>query len=491
MRERRGIRKPFYFALVRAFMVLAALCTAYPQAYAKDKTFYVPLNRSELVVTGSDMGEVIITDPDVADVYVHGKNKISVIGKAIGTTTLRIFSPNNALLRSMDVVVTYDLPAIRKALREFLPGERVGVELVNTRIALTGEVTSAESAATAMEIAEQFVQGKLTESELTKRTVTASDDTASQSPVLNLMKISAGQQVMLRIRIGEVQRSVLRNLGVNLQAVKDGSFGFKIGTGTGIPTGGLVGLNGTNVGNFEPSSNSFGSSSFGYRNNSGDGLGAAIDALEQDGLVKILAEPNLVALSGEQAEFLAGGEFPIPVPQGNSGTNTIEYRQFGVALRFTPYVLGPNRIRIQVNPEVSEPSNDRAFTLPNGTQAPSLITRRASTTVELAPGESFMIAGLIRDNITSSINQLPGASEIPILGALARSTSFQRNESELVIAVTPYLVDPLRSGDVKLPTDNFRPASTMETMFYGALGKVFGSRSQAPSMEGPVGFITD
>lgn len=475
-------------------MTLATMLTAYPQAYAKEKPFYVPLNRSELITTPSDMGEVIITDPDVADVYVHGKNKISVIGKAIGSTTLRVFSPNNALLRSMDVVVTYDLPAIRKALREFLPGERIGVELVNTRIALTGEVTSAQSAATAVEIAEQFVQGKLSDAELTTRNVIASDDTNRASPILNLMKISAGQQVMLRIRIGEIQRSALRNLGVNLQAIKNGSLGFQIGTGTGLTAAGIPPapiVNTVPLGTFRNASNSFGSGSFAYNNGDGDGFGAAIDALERDGLVKILAEPNLVALSGEQAEFLAGGEFPIPVPQGGLGTTTIEYRQFGVALRFTPYVLTENRIRIQVNPEVSEPSNDRAFETADGLVAPSLITRRASTTVELAPGESFMIAGLIRDNITSQIDQLPGASEIPVLGALMRSTSFQRNESELVIAVTPYLVDPLKSGNVKLPTDNFRPASTMESMFYGALGKVFGSASQTPSMEGPVGFITD
>lgn len=473
MSERRGIRNPFYCALVWCVMVLASLFTAYPQAYAKEKAFYVPLNRSELVITNGDMGEVIITDPDVADVYVHGKNKISVIGKAIGTTTLRIFSPNNQLLRSMDVVVTYDLPAIRKALREFLPGDRIGVELVNTRIALTGEVSSAQSAATAMEIAEQFVQGKLSEAEQLQRTGRAADDTSTLSPVLNLMKISAGQQVMLRIRIGEVQRSVLRELGINLQAVNAGRAGFEIATGSSA------------------AGTAFGTIGFNAFQGDGDGVGGALDALERDGLVKILAEPNLVALSGEQAEFLAGGEFPIPVPQGGLGSTTIEYRQFGVALRFTPYVLSENRIRVQVNPEVSEPSNDRAFETEDGLIAPSLITRRASTTVELAPGESFMIAGLIRDNITSQISQLPGASEIPILGALARSTSFQRNESELVIAVTPYLVDPLKSGDVKLPTDNFRPASTMESMFYGALGKVFGSRSQTPSMEGPVGFITD
>lgn len=483
MGKRMVDRSQFWYLFCLGLLALVTLLTSYPHAYAKEKPFYVPINRSELIITSSDMGEVIIADPEIADVYVHGRNKISVIGKAIGTTTLRVFSPSNTLLRSMDVVVTYDLPAIRKALREFLPNERIGVELVNTRIALTGDVTSAQSASTAIEIAEQFLQGKLSERDVTRRDTLAADDTGRKSPILNLMKISAGQQVMLRIRIGEISRSALRNLGVSLQAVRNGSLGFRIGTG------GIANQVGTIAANIAAATDSFGQLEFSKSVSSG-AFGAAFDALEQDGLLKTLAEPNLVALSGEQAEFLAGGEFPIPVPQGNQ-TTTIEFRQFGVALRFTPTVLSENRIRIQVNPEVSSISNDGAIRSDDGLSIPSIVTRRASTTVELAPGESFMIAGLIQDNITSQINQFPGASELPILGALFRSTSFQRSETELVFAVTPYLVDPLKSGDIKLPTDNFRPASTMEAMFYGALGKVFGTRTPAPSAEGPVGFITD
>ena len=173
---------------------------------------------------------------------------------------------------------------------------------------------------------------------------------------------------------------------------------------------------------------------------------------------------------------------------------TIEYRPFGVALRFTPHVLSENRIRVQVQPEVSDISNDRTFETQGGIVAPSLVTRRASTTVELAPGESFMIAGLISDTTTANIDQLPGMGEIPILSALFRSTSFQRNETELVIAVTPYLVDPVKSDAVKLPTDEFRHATFLESMFYGALGTVDrASRRLAdnPSLEGPIGFITD
>lgn len=449
--------------------------------------FYVPLNRSELITTTSDMSEVIVTDPDVADVFVHGKRKVSVIGKTIGQTTLRAFDTNHKLIRSMDVTVTYDLPAVRRALREFLPTERIGVSMVNTRMALTGNVSSAEAAATALEIAEEFVRGKLTaEQAETRKKRTDSEN----SPVINLMKTAAGQQVMLRIRIAEIQRNSLKNLGVNLTAAgTDGGMGFLIGTGTGQfgdrsgdnPAFGYNRFFGTS------GAESFGSVGASYT--SGEvGIGAMIDALEQDGLLKVLAEPNLVSLSGEQAEFLAGGEFPIPVPQ-QLGTTTIEYKPFGVALKFTPYVLSANRLRIQVQPEVSEISNQNTIGTDDGFTAPSIITRRASTTVELAPGESFMIAGLIRDGMSSQINELPGVGEIPVLSALFRSTQFQRNETELVIAVTPYIVDPVKDGDIKLPTDDFRPASFTESIFFGALGSNRGLRD--PSLEGPSGFMTD
>jgi pilus assembly protein CpaC len=469
--------------------LLAAALLASPLGAlaASPSVFYVPINRSELVTTTADMSEVIVTDPDVADVFVHGKRKVSVIGKTIGQTTLRAFDADHKMIRSMDVMVTYDLPALRRALREFLPNERIGVSMVNTRMALTGTVSGAEAASTAMEIAEEFVHGKLTadQAETRKKIDSANEN----SPVINLMKIAAGQQVMLRIRIGEIQRNALKNLGVNLTAFNGGENGFLIGTGTG-QFGDHSGDNPVfGAGKFFGASaaDSFGTIG-GNATIGGTQLAATVDALEQNGLLKVLAEPNLVALSGEEAQFLAGGEFPIPVPQ-QLGTTTIEYKPFGVALKFTPFVLSPNRLRIQVQPEVSEISNSNTISTGDGFVAPSIITRRASTTVELAPGESFMIAGLIQDNMSSQINQLPGIGEIPVLSALFRSTQFQHNESELVIAVTPYLVDPLKGTDIKMPTDDFRPASFTESIFFGALGSNRGLKD--PSLEGPSGFMTD
>lgn len=473
-------------ALAACLMVIGASDAVAASNSGTGAVFYVPINRSELITTKSDMAEVVITDPDVANVLVHGKRKVSIIGLSVGQTTLRIFDSNHKLIRSTDIYVTYDLPAVRRALKQFLPNERIGVTMVNTRMALTGDVSSANAAATAMDLAAEFTRGKLSPEEaITRKTEQAGEQT---SPIINLMKISAGQQVMLRIRIGEAQRSAVKNLGVSLQALGSSDFPLALGTGFGRAITGATGDTRTfTYGSYQLSTDSY--SFLAAKTPGRSGIGAGLEALERDGLIKILAEPNLTALSGEEAQFLAGGEFPIPVPQ-QGGVTSIEYKPFGVALKFTPYVLSPNRIRIQVNPEVSQTSNDNSISTSSGFVAPSIITRRASTTVELAPGESFMIAGLMRDDINSSIDQIPGAGDIPVLGALFRSTAYKRNETELVISVTPYIVDPMKASDVKLPTDDFRPASFMETIFFGALTHDSGG-DKDPSLEGPTGFMTD
>ncbi len=479
------MRRPVLWASVFTVALSCFACGDVQAAGSASSKFYVPLNRAELLTTKSDIAEVIISDPDVANVVAHGKRKISVLGIQPGQTTMRIFDANHRVIRSADVYVTYDLPAVRRALKEFLPNERIGVSMVNTRIALTGEVSSAASAASAMEIAEEFVHGKLKGDEVESRKV--QDGVQSISPVINLMKISSGQQVMLRIRIGEVQRNAVRNLGISLQALGASAPNFMLGTGIGrlAPATSGSTTQAFSYGTINASSDAFMNASI--YSNGGDGIGAAIEALERDGLLKTLAEPTLTALSGEEAQFLAGGEFPIAVPQ-QLGTVTIQYKTYGVALKFIPYVLSKNRLRIQVQPEVSEISNENQLVI-SGFVAPSIVTRRASTTVELAPGESFMIAGLLRDNVTTTIDQLPGAGDIPVLGALFRSTAYQRKETELVIAVTPYLVDPIKDSDMKLPTDDMRPATFFESVFFGAVASNRGSKLSSP--EGPTGFMTD
>lgn len=476
------------FKCVRVLVLALVLgCSAVSASVASD--VLVPVSRSELVEVPVEMGEVIVADPTIADVYVHGKNKVSIIGKSLGQTTVRIFDPESKLIRTIDVVVGYDLPAIRKALKEFLPYEAVGVEMVNTNIALTGQVSSISAADKALKIVNEYVEPSFS------ATAEASDSDGFDPKVINLMTVTAGQQVMLRVRVGEMRRTAIKNLGMNLQAIKTGSDTvFSIATGGGInsfvngstlpfgtysiPTDGADSARGIVGGT--------------YLNNSGNGVSGLLEALERDGLFKILAEPNLVAMSGEKAQFLAGGEFPIPV-QADDGQISIKFKPFGVSVNFLPTVLTESRIRVQVEPEVSEISSEGAIVI-GGIEIPAISTRRAKTTVELSPGESFMIAGLILDKMQSSVEQLPGVGELPVLSALFRSTAYQREESELVLAITPYLVDPMLSGDVKLPTDEFKPASVMESFFYGALGSLSDDAervSQTPSLEGPIGFMVD
>lgn len=454
---------------------------------------FVPLNRAELVTTNADIGQVIVATPEIADVYAHGLRKISVIGKRLGKTNVRIFDKQNNVIRAFDVDVGYDLPAIRRTLWQFMKDEPIAVDMVSTNLALSGEVSSPAAAEKAVRIVEQFMDsGPASGSGGGSQAEAQANANSGNLPthkVLNLMKVVSGQQVMLRVRVGEVRRTAVKQLGMGNHFIYNfGKAAIELGTGS------MNNLNdATNV--FSTSGDSTAAGGVVYNGNKFS-LGAVIEAMEQDGLFKTLAEPNLVAMSGEEAEFLAGGEFPVPVAQtsGNGGsTNTVQFKPYGVAVKFIPFVISENRIRMTVQPEVSEIDRSES-TSGNGLSIPGVTTRRAKTTVELAPGESYMIAGLLSDRTNTNISEVPGVAEIPILSALFRSNAFQRNETELVIAVTPYIVDPLKATDVRMPTDDFRPASTMERIFYGALGTLSGNAdriSQNPSLEGPVGFMMD
>ncbi len=481
--------------LVFLCVVAIACVSSISPSYAKGNHsgVYVPINRAELISTNADIGQVIVANPNIADVYAHGMRKISIIGKDLGRTNVRIFDKQNNVIRAFDVDVGYDLPAIRKALWQFLKDEPVSVEMINSNIVLTGEVSSAAAAERAVKIVEQFTGPTGVAGAAAAAQQGGGEGELPKHTVLNLLKVVSGQQVMLRVRVGEIKRAALKRLGTSLQASHVGGK-VALGGGTG---GGLDAFSSSGagqIGTFQGSDPVF-SRLFTTYDGSKLDLGLMIEALEQDGLFKVLAEPNLVAMSGEEAEFLAGGEFPIPVAQGSGGgtTTTVEFKPYGIAVKFVPFVLTENRIRVSVQPEVSEIDRSESTTA-GGAAIPGVTTRRAKTTVELAPGESFMIAGLLSDRVNTNISEVPGVAEIPVLSALFRSTDYQRNETELVIAVTPYIVDPLKSSDVRLPTDNFRNASMMERVFYGALGSMSGNAdriSQNPSLEGPIGFMTD
>ncbi len=387
-------------------------------------------NQAELITLPQDMTRVVIADRKVAGVVKHSARKVSIIGHDLGSTDIR-FMNGNRIARQVNVTVTHDFPSIRKTLQELFPNETVGIAPVQDAVALTGVVSNAEAARNIVNVVEKMIGH---DSEV---------ENLGNKGVINLMKLREGQQVMLRVQVGEIRRDAVKNMGLGAHAV-------------------------LTQGN------------------------AVLGALEKDSLFKVLAEPNLVAISGETADFLAGGEIPLPVPQGD-GTMSVAYKPFGVGVKYTPFVLSNKRIRLVVESEVSE-LGDRVPMVANTYSIPSISTRRAKTTVELAPGESFMIAGLMSDNHKSNISEVPGLASIPVLSALFRSVEFQRNETELVIAVTPYLVDPIEHKDLSLPTDNFRVPSTVGMFFFGELG---AANDDAPvplkeqGLEGSVGYMLD
>lgn len=475
----------YVYRFIAGLIVAAGI--ALPAHHAAAEGLQVAVNRSEIITLDEPMKEVMVADPVTADVVVHGTQKVSIIGRRLGRTSVRVLGENSKILRDIDVQVGFDLADLRRILKNYFPDESIAVETVSNNIALSGIVSSVEVAEKAVRIAKEYVK----EARGLSATGNATTTEEESSGVINLMQIRSGQQVMLRVRVGEIQRSALKRLGASLGIATDR------GGSTTVFEQGNQTMFFAEGGDFDadPIFERFAENSFfGTLWSAGSvQVRAALDALERDGMFRILAEPNLVAISGERAEFLAGGEFPIPVVQGNEGQISVTFRQFGVAVQFLPIVLSEDRIRLQVQPEVSELSEAGSISV-SGFNIPALSSRRARTTIELSPGETLMIAGLIRDQTNTTVNETPGLSEVPILSSLFRNTSLQRTETELVIVVTPYLVDPVTGTDVKLPTDNFQPPSVMDMFFYGALGAVTNetlAKSQRPRVEGNVGFMMD
>lgn len=448
--------------------VLSVIAINIPAYAGEAMSLVVPVTRSEVITLPSSMSKVVIADRKVAGVVKHSGNKVSITGNGMGVTDIRFYGSNGRIITQVNVRVSHDLPSIKQTLHTFFPNENIGVELLNDAIALRGSVSDAEVAAKAVSLVKEFLRSA------------SYTDKGSEHAVVNLLNVRSGQQVMLRVRVGEIQRTALKKVGLSLQGMRNaGNVSMPFATGGGI---------GNAIGTVTSDANIFGVGSIIYDSANLD-LSATLDLLEQDGLFKVLAEPNLVSISGEAAEFFAGGEFPVPTPQDNNAISA-EFKKFGVQVEFTPLVMAQNRIRLVVEPEVSELSTDGAISF-SGYSIPSVSSRRAKTTVELAPGESFMIAGLIKDEMSTSINQLPGLGSIPILSALFRSTAFQRKETELVIAVTPYLVDPVASTEISLPTDNFREPTMLESIFVGALGYANNMPIDQKGLEGEVGFILE
>lgn len=401
----------------------------------------VPVNKSQVVSADRAIGRAMIGNAEVADVLPISERSVYVLGKQFGTTSLTLYDRANRVIAVMDVEVGPDVESLRGQLSQLVPGQPVDARISAGSILLTGMVSDAGVANRAAQIAKAYAGDK----------------------VINLITLGGSQQVMLEVKFAEVNRTVGERLGVSgFGLSRGGSFSAAVGEGASYDS-----QNGLRLGGI--------ADSFGIFNKSFSigrlGIDATLEALERKGLAKTLAEPTLVAISGERASFLAGGEFPIPVVQsgsngGNGNAITVEFKPFGVSLGFTPTVLGDKVISLIIEPEVSSIDPSASITV-NGLVVPGLQTRRASTTVELRDGESFAVAGLLRRDFQTTVRQLPLLGSIPILGALFRSSSFQKGETELMIVVTPRLVAPLRPEQVRLPTDRIGDPQPADILLNG------------------------
>ncbi|MEE4316867.1 MAG: type II and III secretion system protein family protein [Erythrobacter sp.] len=441
--------------LAAALLASAALAAAPAQAQSTGADIHagdleVAINKSQIVTADRVIDRAMIGNDTIADILPVSDRSIYILGKAVGTTSLTLYDKTNRVIAVMDISVGPDVEALRVQLDEMFPGQTIDARLTNGKLMLTGLVKDAGVAGRAAQLASVF----------------AGDN------VINMLAVGSPQQVMLEVRFAEVSRTVGEKLGVSgFAGSLDGDFRGVTGSGASARSDGIGG----NRLEIDPLLDQFGIFSALFQIGDVD-IEAFLNVLEEQGLSKTLAEPTLVALSGEKASFLAGGEFPIPVVQGLGGAGTggaggqgaitIQFKSFGVSLGFTPTVLGDSVINLIVEPEVSSLDPSSSVTI-NGLTVPGLQTRRASTTLELRDGESFVLAGLLRTEFTTNVQQLPILGSIPIIGSLFRSTQFQKGETELLIVVTPRLVKPIRPDQVRLPTDRVADPDAAETLLFG------------------------
>ncbi len=446
----------------------AAPAIAEPTSAKPAETLTLSKNTGTLVRLSEPMSDVFVANDTIADVQVRSSNQLYVFGKGAGETTIYATSKSGRVVYAANVRVGNNLSSVGEMLHLAMPEASVQVTPMNNLVLLTGTVANPDDVAEATRLTQAYV--------------------GDGTQVVTRLRTATPLQVMLKVRIAEINRSMLKKVGVNLLN-RDSGTGHLFGIGQGNPgtinvvkgpANPLTGVQQETV-TGATFSNLVGGTTLGlFGHIFGTDLLGTLDLMQNDGFVTTLAEPTLTALSGETASFLAGGEFPIPVSQA-IGAVTIEYKQYGVGLAFTPIVLADGRISMRVRPEVSELSDAGSVTL-NGFVVPALTTRRAETTVELGSGQSFMLAGLLQNRNNNSIQKAPFLGDLPILGALFRSTSYQRNETELVIIVTPYLVRPV-SGQLADPTQGYR-APTDAQMILG--GQTFSGVSGPAAAEPPV-----
>lgn len=455
------------------------------------KRITLSLNKGAIIELPADARDVMVSNPAILDAMVRTSRRTYILGKMVGQANVFFLDGEGNQILNIEVQVERDVAPLSRMLKRYLPSSRIEVAALNDRVVLSGFVPSASASMQAQEIATKFIGDEL------------------QDGVVNLLSIDANEQVMLKVRIVEMQRTVSKQFGVSWDAYfsPDGDITGFLPDGTPTTDGDTI----VSFGNENPFSllgKALSNTGIvGTNAGSTGGVSALLQLMERTGLVKTLAEPTLTAISGEPANFLAGGEFPVPTGRDRDGNVNIVFKQFGVGLGFTPVVMDEGRISLRISTEVSElattgsllaggstiTNEDGSTTVIGGISVPALRVRRAESTVELPSGGSLVLAGLLQENVSQNIDGLPGAKDVPVLGALFRSRDFQSDETELVIIVTPYLVRPVNERDIKTPADGFSPPSDMGTILLGRLNSVYGVGNQSASSDwqGPVGHIVE
>jgi pilus assembly protein CpaC len=487
--------------VVSTLIMLLATVGAASAAYAQAAGFQtlptgasidmsIPLFKSRVVVVDLPTSRVAVGNPDVADIVVIGPTQMYVLAKDIGTTNVLFWGRDNRLIGSINLEVVHDLDGLKAKLHQLMPSEPIEVYSAQRSIILKGRASNV----LAMDAAVRVAEGYLAQVQTAKKTQEFEQSSGSKredksvGSVINLIEVGGSQQVMLEVKVAEISRTELKRLNANFNAISkgaDGAFGGVNGGATfpdvlfapdDVRLPALPGVTpwGPAIDEFAPNPLTIANQGlFGTFVDQNFLFNLAIDAAKEKGLAKVLAEPTLTTLTGQEAEFLSGGQFPIPVSNGLNGV-TIEFKKFGVGLKFLPVVLSDGRINLKINVSVSELVDTASLVLQSQgaslrTFVPSLRERSASATVELGDGQSMGLAGLIDDNLRELVTKFPGLGSVPILGALFRSSQFQKGQTELVILVTPHLAKPVAPGSVTLPTDKFVEPSDADFYLRGRI----------------------
>jgi pilus assembly protein CpaC len=458
----------------------------------------VPLYQSRVVTVVTPANRVSVANPDVADIVVISPTELYVLGKDLGTTNVLLWDNSNHLIGAINVEVQHDLDSLKRKFAELLPGQPIEVRASQRSIVLSGRVSDVEAMNAATRIASTFLAQVQTakQTEEFKQGSSSKREDKSVGEVINLLQVGGAQQVMLEVKVAEIARTEVKSLDAQFNSIARGLGNFTVGGvngGATFPPALFVPSNAKLPVFSTPTNSGVPAQPFGpaiteflptTQSITAQGLFAsfldknflfnlALDAAKQQGLARILAEPTLTTLSGQEAKFISGGEFPIPVPQGLNSV-TIDFKQFGVAVKFLPVVLNSGHINLTLNVSVSELASNNTVTLAvPGTSStftiPSLTERSATGVVELSDGQTIGLAGLLSETTSSQITRFPGLGSIPILGALFRSQSYQKGETELVILITPRLARPLPPGKIRLPTDAYVEPTDIDFFFRGQM----------------------